>query len=57
MGTTKDVRDAVQAELTFDPLVDAIEITYDADPVDVTRLVQDALDPNALVEDHSDVTG
>lgn len=27
MGTTKDVRDAVQAELTFDPLVDATEIT------------------------------
>ena len=23
MGTTKDVRDAVQTELTFDPLVDA----------------------------------
>jgi osmotically-inducible protein OsmY len=27
MGTTKDVRDAVQAELTFDPLVDAADIT------------------------------
>ena len=34
---------------------DEIEITYDADPVDVTRLVQDALDRNALVEDDSDV--
>jgi len=34
---------------------DEIEITYDADPVDVTGLVQDALDRNALVEDDSDV--
>jgi osmotically-inducible protein OsmY len=34
---------------------DEIEITYDADPVDVTWLVQDALDRNALVEDDSDV--
>ena len=34
---------------------DEIEITCDADPVDVTGLVQDALDRNALVEDDSDV--
>jgi osmotically-inducible protein OsmY len=34
---------------------DEIEITYDADPVDVTGLVQDALDRSALVEDDSDV--
>jgi osmotically-inducible protein OsmY len=34
---------------------DEIEITYDADHVDVTWLVQDALDRNALVEDDSDV--
>ena len=34
---------------------DEIEISYDADPVDVTGLVQDALDRNALVEDDSDV--
>jgi osmotically-inducible protein OsmY len=34
---------------------DEIEITYDADPVDVTGLVHDALDRNALVEDDSDV--
>ena len=27
MGTTKDIREAVQAELTFDPLVDATDIT------------------------------
>jgi osmotically-inducible protein OsmY len=35
---------------------DEIEISYDADPVDVTGLVQDALDRNALVEDDSDVS-
>jgi osmotically-inducible protein OsmY len=34
---------------------DEIEITYDADPVDVTGLVQDALDRTAIVEDDSDV--
>jgi osmotically-inducible protein OsmY len=34
---------------------DEIEITDDADPVDVTGLVRDALDRNALVEDDSDV--
>jgi hypothetical protein len=27
MGTTKDIREAVQAELAFDPLVDATGIT------------------------------
>ena len=35
---------------------DEIEIGYDADPVDVTRLVQNALDRNALVADDSDVS-
>jgi osmotically-inducible protein OsmY len=34
---------------------DDIAITYDADPVDVTGLVQDALDRTAIVEDDSDV--
>jgi osmotically-inducible protein OsmY len=34
---------------------DDIEIAYDADPVDVTLLVQDALDRNALILDDSDV--
>ena len=34
---------------------DEIEIAGDADPVDVTGLVQDALDRNAIVEDDSDV--
>jgi osmotically-inducible protein OsmY len=35
---------------------DDIDISYDADPVDVTLLVQDALDRNALVDDDSDVS-
>ena len=34
---------------------DEIEITWDADPVDATIAVQDALDRNALVADDSDV--
>jgi osmotically-inducible protein OsmY len=35
---------------------DDIDISYDADPVDVTRFVQDALDRTALVDDDSDVS-
>jgi osmotically-inducible protein OsmY len=27
MGTTKDIREAVEAELRFDPLIDAMDIT------------------------------
>jgi osmotically-inducible protein OsmY len=34
---------------------DDIEIAYDADPLDVTLLVQDALDRYALIPDDSDV--
>jgi osmotically-inducible protein OsmY len=117
MGTTKDVRDGVEAELEFDPLVDdavlttaandalALNVTvpdgaeatardgnltltgavgygpqrqaaelavaglvgvrnvkddvvvsYDADPVDVTRFVRDALERHALIGDDSDVS-
>jgi osmotically-inducible protein OsmY len=33
-----------------------VDISYDADPVDVTWLVQDALDRNALIGDDSDVS-
>src|SRR6202035_1583317 len=33
-----------------------INVSYDADPADVTWLVQDALDRNALVSDNSDVS-
>jgi osmotically-inducible protein OsmY len=36
-------------------VVDEIQISYDADPLDVTLLVQDALDRNALIVDDSDV--
>ena len=43
MGTIKDVRHAVEAELEFDP-------------VDVTCSLQDALDRSALVDDDSDVS-
>jgi len=35
---------------------DDIEISYDADPVDVTVLVQSALERNALIADDSDVS-
>jgi osmotically-inducible protein OsmY len=35
---------------------DDIDISYDADPVDVTILVQDALNRSALVDDDSDVS-
>jgi osmotically-inducible protein OsmY len=37
-------------------LSDTIEISNDADPVDVTAYVQDALDRYALIPDDSDVT-
>jgi osmotically-inducible protein OsmY len=37
-------------------LQDNIDIASDADPVDATLLVQDALDRNALILDDSDVT-
>jgi osmotically-inducible protein OsmY len=33
-----------------------IDISYDADPADVTWLVQDALDRNALIADDSDIS-
>jgi osmotically-inducible protein OsmY len=35
---------------------DEIEISYDADPADVTGLVQDALNRSAVVEDDSDIS-
>jgi osmotically-inducible protein OsmY len=35
---------------------DDIDISYDADPVDVTWLVQDALDRHALIADDSDIS-
>jgi hypothetical protein len=35
---------------------DDIDISYDADPIDATWFVQDALDRNALIDDDSDVS-
>jgi osmotically-inducible protein OsmY len=52
-------RTAAEVAVTWLPGVrnikDDIEIAWDADPVDVTLLVQDALDRYALIPDDSDV--
>ena len=48
--------DAVAALTGVRNLSDDIMISNDADPVDVTVYVQDALDRNALILDDSDVT-
>jgi osmotically-inducible protein OsmY len=37
-------------------VIDDIDLSYDADPVDVTLLVQSALDRNALIADDSNVS-
>jgi osmotically-inducible protein OsmY len=37
-------------------VIDDIDLSYDADPVDVTVLVQSALDRNALIADDSNVS-
>jgi osmotically-inducible protein OsmY len=61
-GTVRYGYQRVAAEATVANLTgvrnlrDDIEISWDADPVDVTIAVQDALDRNALVPDNSDVT-
>jgi len=61
-GAVKYGRQRKAAELAVAGLTgvrsvkDDIDISYDADPVDVTWLVQDALDRNALVDDDSDVS-
>src|SRR6266852_3047154 len=61
-GTVKYGRQREAAELAVAGLVgvrnvkDDIDISYDADPVDVTWFVRDALDRNALVDDDSDVS-
>jgi osmotically-inducible protein OsmY len=60
-GLVESGRQREAAELAVAGLIgvrgvkDEIEITYHTDPVDVTGLVRDALDRNALVEDDSDV--
>ncbi len=56
-GRQRDAAALAVAELTsVRNIHDEIEIGYDADPVDVTWLVQNALDRNALVADGSDVS-
>ncbi len=49
------VERAVAALTGVRNIKDEIEVVYDADPVDVTLLVQDALDRYALLADGSDV--
>ena len=61
-GAVQYGRQRKAAELAVAGLVgvrnvkDDIEISYDADPVDVTFLVQEALNRSALVDDDSDVS-
>ena len=61
-GTVQYGRQRKAAELAVAGLAgvrnvkDDIDVSYDADPVDVTFLVQDALNRNALVDDDSDVS-
>jgi osmotically-inducible protein OsmY len=61
-GAVEYGRQREAAELAVAGLVgvrnvkDDIEISYDADAVDVTVYVRDALDRNALVDDDSDVS-
>jgi osmotically-inducible protein OsmY len=60
-GTVSFGSQRTAAELTVAGLTgvrnvkDHIDIAWDADPIDVTLLVQDALDRNALIPDDSDV--
>jgi osmotically-inducible protein OsmY len=56
-GRQRDAAEQAVAGLTGVRNVENdIDISYDADPVDVTSLVQDALDRNALITADSDVT-
>ena len=61
-GTVKYGRQREAAELAVAGLtgvrniIDDIDFSYDADPADVTVLVQNALDRNALIADDSDVS-
>jgi osmotically-inducible protein OsmY len=61
-GTVKYGRQRQAAELAVSGLTgvrnvrDDIDLSYDADPVDVTLLVQSALDRNALIADDSNVS-
>jgi osmotically-inducible protein OsmY len=56
-GRQRDAAELAVAGLTgVRNVKDDIEISYDADPVDATWLVQDALDRSALIGDDSDVS-
>jgi len=61
-GTVKYGRQRQAAELVVSGLtgvrnvMDDIDLSYDADPVDVTLLVQSALDRNALIADDSNIS-
>ena len=61
-GTVKYGRQRQAAELAVAGLtgvrnvIDDIDLSYDADPADVTLLVQSALDRNALIADDSNVS-
>jgi len=61
-GTVKYGRQRQAAELVVSGLTgvrnvrDDIDLSYDADPVDVTLLVQSALDRNALIADDSNIS-
>ena len=56
-GYQRAAADATVANLTgVRNVKDDIDISRDADPVDVTVAVRDALDRNALIPDDSDVT-
>ena len=55
-GPQRAAAESVVAGLTgVRNVKDEVEIGYDADPFDVTVLVQDALDRNALIPDDSDI--
>jgi osmotically-inducible protein OsmY len=61
-GTVQYAREREAAELAVSGLIGVrniendIDLSYDADPADVTVLVQNALDRNALIADDSDVS-
>jgi len=61
-GMVKYARQCQAAELAVSGLIgvrnviDNIDLSYDANPDDVTVLVQNALDRNALIADNSDVS-
>jgi osmotically-inducible protein OsmY len=55
-GYQRTAAEATVAALTgVRNVKDDVEISWDADPVDVTMAVQDALDRNALIADDSDL--